>query len=210
MIGKKYSIAATISALAFAMTPGLVQALDQSVGPIYPIADTYVSSAHPNTNYGTSVRLWSQNDTEQNYSLLKFDLTSAVDTDGNNPCTQYVGTPGGSMYMKVDAVSDGGHNAWLGETSTWTETGVTWNNMPAIRTINSNPILLTDYPTLSTQEDSVNDWTTFSLLDSISNACAYNSGILTVIVKDGSTDAVAWRSSRASSNTPYAYFTVGD
>ncbi len=201
------AIVSTLAALALAM-PGVASA-GEFVGPFYPTADTYVSSAHVSSNYGTSNRLWVQNDTEQNYTFLKFDLNDVKTSYGNPLCTE--GTAGGTLYMKVDAVSDGGHRAWLGADSTWTETGLKWNNMPAIRlNAYNDPIELTTSPTLSAYEDSLSDWTFVNLADVLGSACQYNDGILTIIIKDGSSDAIAWKSSRATSDLPYAYFNIGD
>ncbi|HSW89669.1 MAG TPA: DNRLRE domain-containing protein [Patescibacteria group bacterium] len=202
----------TVSAFSFLAVPSLAMAT--SVGPVYPTAATYVSSAHPSTNYGTSSRLWVQNDTEQNYSILKFDLTQVIKPGTSaTPCTN--GGSDGELVMKVDEVSNGGHQVYLGETSTWTESGVTCNNMPAVRNYDypsndGSPVLLSDNPTASTSEDSVNDWTHIALSGDFTSACTYNSGILTMIVKDGGANAIAWKSNDASSEKPYAYFDVGN
>jgi hypothetical protein len=174
-----------------------------SVGPVYPISATYVSSLHPNTNYGNSQRLWTQNDVEKNLVLLKFDLNQVKSVNGDTPCT--LGTYDGTLYLKVDEVSNGGHELYEGDYTPWTESSVTWNNMP--RTLSKVSI----EKTLSTEEDSVNDWTNFEFMgNSAQAACTSNQGILTLIVKDGSANAIAWKSNEASSNKPYAFFDVGD
>jgi hypothetical protein len=198
-IFKKFSAALTVAAMFVTVFSG--QAFAETVN-IYPIADSYVSNDHPNTNYGTSLRLWAEDDfTHELHTLLKFDLNEAVDETNQTPCTN--GSADSSyVNMKVDEVSNGGHDVLL-VGNNWTETGVTYNNAPSA----------IDYldTTVSTEEDSVNDWTNFEVWGGfIEDACENNNGIISFRVVGGTDNAVAWKSRENSTNKPYFSVVIGD
>ncbi|MDH2443027.1 DNRLRE domain-containing protein [Amnibacterium sp. CER49] len=86
-------------------------------------ADATVKSAYPTTNYGTVQRLIADASPLTD-SLLKFSVT------GTSTCTSI------STRVKLRVGPDIGDNAVYGgdfsaTSSSWTETGVTWNNKPA-------------------------------------------------------------------------------
>ncbi|RKH68983.1 CBM96 family carbohydrate-binding protein [Corallococcus aberystwythensis] len=90
-----------------------------------PEADTYVWSSSPTTNYGTAQNLWV--DTSKGETYLRFNLS---------------GLPAGAhiasvmlqalAYSGASAGGDGSVYAHLVPDDTWSETGMTWNNRPAV------------------------------------------------------------------------------
>ena len=90
------------------------------------VADTYVQQGTPTTNYGTVTTMLVKNvsgGTTTRYTFLKFDLTSITGLVTNATMT----LSGVSTNTTADTV------AAFGDTgTTWTETGLTYGNMPAI------------------------------------------------------------------------------
>ncbi|MEU6089809.1 DNRLRE domain-containing protein [Streptomyces sp. NPDC047085] len=88
-----------------------------------PVADTYVQSTTPSTNYGTSAQFVVDNSPVRQ-SFLKFTVSGITD-----PVT--------SAKLRIRTISgnngssDGGTFKAMTDT-TWSETGTTWNNKPAI------------------------------------------------------------------------------
>ncbi len=166
---------------------------------------------HRTSNYGTSTKLWAQVDDPVSgdiYTLLKFNLNQNFqvlnDPVTYNPCT--LGTTDGTIYLKVSDVSNGGHELYS-LSNNWTETGVKYNDVFSSLTIGQT---LLD-TTVSTEEDSVNDWTTLAVPGSVLNdACTNNSGIVSFIVSGGSTNAIAWHSRDDTVDRPYIVVTVND
>jgi hypothetical protein len=89
-----------------------------------PVADTYVNSGSPSTNYGTSGTL-SVDDSPAKLMYLKFNVSGVT-----GAITSV------KLRMHVKNVSGAGSNyggAFRAmSNTTWSETGVTWNNQPAI------------------------------------------------------------------------------
>ena len=90
-----------------------------------PEADTYVWSATPTTNYGTAQDLWVDSGKGETY--LRFNL-------GNIPAGSHIAS------VRLEALSfngssaggDGSVYAHLVPDDSWSETGMTWNNRPAV------------------------------------------------------------------------------
>jgi trimeric autotransporter adhesin len=86
-----------------------------------PVADAYVVQSKPNTNYGANASLRVRFTTKQtHHSYLKFnvsDLGGSVTSASLRLYVTSAGPDGGTAY----AVSN-----------SWTESGITWNNAPAI------------------------------------------------------------------------------
>ncbi|MGN7147474.1 CBM96 family carbohydrate-binding protein [Arthrobacter sp. SAFR-179] len=88
-------------------------------------ADTYVSSGATGTAYGTSTVLRVDNYSPVEYSYLKFDLTA------------YAGRTLESATLQLQSAgnaSTGKQNIKLVADDTWTESGMTYNNRPALGT----------------------------------------------------------------------------
>ncbi|MFM1745487.1 MAG: hypothetical protein RLZZ630_1424, partial [Bacteroidota bacterium] len=90
---------------------------------INPVADTYVrNGSYGNTNYGNSTLIEVKESTingNMRYGFFKFDITSLGLTTVSSVKFRLYVTGGSSSAVGVYPVS-----------STWTETGLTWNNKP--------------------------------------------------------------------------------
>lgn len=88
---------------------------------LYPIADSYVDSANPNSNYGDSTSLLTK--LNSRYAYIMFDL-SEIPPDANII----------SATLKVHLSDIGGYTGSIGAhycpDDSWTELGITWNNKP--------------------------------------------------------------------------------
>lgn len=92
-----------------------------------PTNDAYVQSSNPTTNYGASSRLRVTNSTiETSISYLKFNVTGLSGAIQSAKLRLYVTNAGnaGDVYSAS--------NNYLGTPSAWNETGLIWNNAPAI------------------------------------------------------------------------------
>ena len=90
---------------------------------INPVADTYVrNGSYGNTNYGNSTLIEVKESTingNMRYGFFKFDITALGLTTVSSVKFRLYVTGGSSSAVGVYPVS-----------STWTETGLTWNNKP--------------------------------------------------------------------------------
>ena len=89
-----------------------------------PVADTYVNSLNPTTNYGTATQL-GVDKSEVKKLYLKFDLTGVTGTIASAKLRLHVQDVAG-------AESTNGGTYQLMSNTTWAETGPTYNNQPAI------------------------------------------------------------------------------
>ena len=199
------SIIAVPLALALVASTALSPSIAHANGgnTITPLADAYVSSAHPNNNYGSSARLWIDNDTDALTSYLKFDVRNSV-YDGHNACEGGVfSASSANLDLTIDDVSGNGHEIWVTDPS-WTETGLTYNNRPAVTGASAAGIIY------SADEDSVNDSAIYTIDGAaIDQACNEYGGILSLVIKGGSTNALAFKSKEGSISPTLAVI-VGD
>jgi len=90
-----------------------------------PIADSWVNSAAPTTNYGSSTSLYVDADgVRQTY--LKFDLTGLSGTVSSVTLKLYAGSSQSTGY-KVYSVAD----------TSWSESAITWNTKPPLASTSS-------------------------------------------------------------------------
>jgi parallel beta-helix repeat protein len=83
-------------------------------------ADSYVRDASLTSNYGTNTQLWVDSGTNENYeSYLKFTVSGVIGSVQSATLRVY------STSGTVDGP------AVYATTSSWTETGITWNTRPA-------------------------------------------------------------------------------
>src|SRR5688572_8920399 len=118
--GALVTAAACIAALVGTGTPPVSAATITAI----PVADTYVASDTPATNFGKRGNFWVDRSPNRRI-LMKFNvsgLTAPVVT--------------AKLRMHVDNVtgaeSSSGGTYRLMSNKSWTETGVTWNSQPAI------------------------------------------------------------------------------
>ena len=112
--------AASIAALVGTVTPPVSAATITAT----PVADTYVASDAPGTNFGKSGNYWVDSSPNRRI-LMKFDVSGLT-----GPVTS------ARLRMHVDNVTDAQSNSGgtyrLMSNTSWTETGATWNAQPAI------------------------------------------------------------------------------
>jgi hypothetical protein len=162
----------------FTVTSGPSQVL------LIPTDDTRVDSSVPTKGYGSStyLRVKSFSTTSAtHHSYLKFNVTGLTGTVQSAKIRLYVtdeSVDGGSIFT----VS----NNYLGTTTPWTESGVTWNNAP---TIGGTPL---------DQKGAValNTWVEFDVTPAISGNGIYSFGLTS-----GSTNSAQY-SSTEGANLP--------
>ncbi|WP_223644204.1 DNRLRE domain-containing protein [Corallococcus sp. EGB] len=90
-----------------------------------PEADTYVQAANPNTNFGTAQSLWVDSSKQETY--LRFNL-------GAIPAGSHIASVmlQALSFNGSSAGGDGSVYTQLVPDDTWSETGMTWNNRPAV------------------------------------------------------------------------------
>jgi hypothetical protein len=120
-----FTVAASVTGVS---TPASFSLTNQAAsGPttvtITPVADGYVQSDLPSTNFGTSAVL-KNNTTPDTRAYLKFDLSGISGTVTNATFRAFAQTSSGSGY-ELHQVSD----------NSWVEPGLTYSNRPAVGTL---------------------------------------------------------------------------
>ena len=101
-----------------------VQASEAKQTVLYPVADSYVDSSYPSTNFGTSNELDVLHD--RWYSYLRFDLADVPPGADVSDATFSI------VFFNGYAYGGGGnHYLYFVTDDTWSETGITWANRPA-------------------------------------------------------------------------------
>lgn len=101
-------------------------AIGSTTTTVYSVADAYVNSSSPDTNYGDIDSLYVSANSEQDFTYVTFDLSS-IPADANIISAKlkvYLSSTGGSIYwLPADRIG-----AYYCSDSSWTELGITWNN----------------------------------------------------------------------------------
>jgi len=84
------------------------------------VADSYIDSANPTVNHGTSTQLRIDG-SPLVYSYLRFDLSSVPGT-----------IQGLTLKAEATSSSSTGYTVWPVADNSWSESAITWNNAPAI------------------------------------------------------------------------------
>jgi hypothetical protein len=154
-----------------------------------PSRDAYVKSSAPTTNYGSSATLrLRKTSSETINSYLKFEVEGLADAVQSAKLRLYVteaGVDGGAVY----AVS----NDYQGTSTEWTQSGLNWNNAPAI----SGAALS------SVGSVSAGGWVEFEVTAAITGNGAYSFGLMN--------DAfdVVYYSSKEGANMPELVIQTG-
>jgi hypothetical protein len=115
-------LAAGLATAAVAATAAVVGSPASAATTFTATADAYVESTSPSTNFGTAPKIRVDNDPVAR-TFLKFTVTGLT-----QPVTRAV--------LRIRTTSKGGSDTggvWRPITDTsWSETGVTWDNQPAI------------------------------------------------------------------------------
>ena len=91
---------------------------------LYPIADAYVNSSSPDTNYGLENYLQLSTTSESAYAYVMFNLSSL-------PSEANVFSAKLKVYLSDISGYTGSIGAHYCSNDDWTELGITWNNKPA-------------------------------------------------------------------------------
>jgi hypothetical protein len=151
-------------------------------------ADARVEDNHPTTNYGNSPQLRARSSAPVYTSYLRFVVTGVTGPVQSARLRLYVidaSTVGGSIYM----VS----NNYLNTTTPWTESGLTWQNAPAIG----------GTPLRTLGAVALNTWAEFDVTAAVTGNGTYNFGINTT-----TQNAVYFNSKEATSNRPVLVITA--
>jgi PKD repeat protein len=152
-----------------------------SVLSFSPVADAHVKSTSPTTNYGklTTIRLLAGTTIYRTY--LKFDVSGLAGPVASAKLRLYV-TDASPVAGRVYSAGSG-----------WTETGIKWNNAPAIA----------GSPLTSVAAAAVGTWVEFD----VSGAITAN-GLYTFALTTTSTNSVIY-SSREGAQPPALVITAG-
>ncbi len=138
-----------------------------------PVADSQVQSGSVNGNYGTLTPFRTREGSDPIYRLFfKFDLSSVSGTVQSAKLRLFVTTPAASNQTAY-AVSD----------TTWTETGITWANAPAIGAAGPSAV----------------SGSTAGYIEIPVSVSAIHAGALTSLAVEGSTTKSVYFNSRESS-----------
>ncbi len=98
---------------------------------LYSIADAYVNASSPGTNYGSGASLCVSANSEEDFTYVKFDLTSIP--SGSNIISAklelYLSGTSGSFYYSFGG-DDDTISAYYCSDNSWAEPGITWSNRP--------------------------------------------------------------------------------
>jgi len=138
-----------------------------------PIADARVRAGNPSANYGTDTILRARGGSTDDYrSYLKFDVAGVT-----GPVTK------ATLRLWVTDGSPQGGIAWP-VSSSWTETGITWANMPAL---GPTPLGSAGVATTST-------WSEIDVTSAVAG-----DGTVAIAISSDSTNSVYWTSREGSS-----------
>lgn len=117
-------VASVILAGAFVSSAG-TKANASNIYTVNAVADSYVYTASPNTNFGATNLVVQQNINNEYRSYIKFDLTSIPGlTVTSATLWLRLRSIGAATTVKVYSCDD----------DSWTNNGITWNNQPATGT----------------------------------------------------------------------------
>ncbi|MGH8016676.1 MAG: DUF7594 domain-containing protein, partial [Opitutaceae bacterium] len=146
-------------------------------------ADSFVLLGNPDTNFGSDTTLKVQATTggtgwNERYAYLKFDLSSVASIGSGSKLRLYRANTGTNVGNEIRSSTN----------TTWTETGITWNNKPAVGT--------TAHAT-GTWGSGWNEWNITAFLQA-EKAAGRN--VVTLIVRNTATSA-GYKSARSRENT---------
>lgn len=96
---------------------------------LYPVADAYVNSSSPDTNYGDVDHMYVGNNSEQDFVYVMFDLSSITSKANviSANLSLYLSSTGGDIYWyPADKIG-----VYYCSNNSWTELGITWDNKPS-------------------------------------------------------------------------------
>ena len=103
-------------------------AIGSTTTTLYSVADGYVNSSSPNSNYGGEGNMYVSANSEQDFAYVMFDLSS-IPSDAyiiSAKLSLYLSSTGGDIYWSpADTIG-----AYYCSNNSWTELEITWNNKP--------------------------------------------------------------------------------
>jgi hypothetical protein len=148
---------------------------------LYPTDDAYVRSSNPTSNYATSSTLRVKTTSSSTYyGYLKFNVTGLSGSIASAKLRLYVkdaSPDGGGVYL----VS----NDYLGSATPWVQSGLNWNNAPAI----------TGSPLSSLGAVTLNTWVEFPVIGAITG-----NGTYSFALKNNNSDIVYYGSLDSSTD----------
>jgi hypothetical protein len=104
-------------------------AIGSTTTTLYAVADAYVNSSSPDTNYGDLDHMYVTANSEQDFVYIMFDLSS-IPSDANIISAKlmiYLSSTGGDIYWyPADTIG-----AYYCSDNSWLELGITWNSKPS-------------------------------------------------------------------------------
>lgn len=101
---------------------------DPDTVTLVPVADNHVAASAPSRAYPYSPSLYAQSGADANRIFMKWDLTALAGKTIDSAVLQF------HTSATSTAASTSSENVRLVTDSSWTETGLTWNNQPAMST----------------------------------------------------------------------------
>lgn len=150
---------------------------------LYPIADTYVNSSSPDTNYGNANRLYLRKETA--YAYIMFNLSS-IPLDANII----------SVELKVYLSNIGGYTGSIGahycSNDSWTELDTNWNNRPIFAEVATGTVYYGMWVTYG--------YDSWNVTTDVINALS--KGKLSEVLVDHRSSSYAYFNSREGSSSP--------
>ena len=138
------------------------------------VADSYVDSSNPSTNYGTATQIRVDGSPTVR-SYLRFNIQGLSGT-----------VTSATLRVYANSALSAGYDAYRVSDNTWTETGITYNNAPAFGTAIG-----------SSGSISANTWTSVNITSYITGNGTYNLGLAT-----SNSTALSLASREAGANVP--------
>ncbi len=181
---------ATATSTTAAPTATATSTPGTSVLNFAPNADARVEDNHVTTNYGNSPQLRARSSGPAYTSYLRFVVSGVTGAVQSARLRLYVidaSTSGGSIYTTA--------NNYINTTTPWTETGLTWQNAPAI----------SGAPLSTLGAVALNTWAEYDVTAAVTGNGTYNFGLNTT-----TQNAVYFNSKEATTNKPVLVVTMAN
>lgn len=172
------------AALVVAIVAALVAPSAAGAAPFTATADTYVDNGAPQTNYGTS-------------TSLRFDSRPTVQRTFIRFSVQGISDAVASARLRFVCTNGGPGGAVSTTNGSWTETGITWDNQPALGGQVSSSGALTCDSTNGTVVE-------YDVTSAVTGNGTYN-----FVLTTGSGDGIRFRSRELTSSAPQLLVQAG-
>ena len=182
----KRTLAIVLALLSCSML--LVDAAGASTTTFKPVADAYVSSAKPNTNFGTSLKL-SVDSSPVVRSYLRFKVQGVSASISS-----------ASLRLHANNASANGYGVRRVSSTTWGENAVTYANSPAVSS------------TVSARSGafSAGAWTSVDITALVTTALPSGSGVFSLALTTSTSTAFSLASRETGARSPQLVITTTD